>query len=140
MKIKLPSSKKFWELDYWIGWDIETNYPLAKNIIEKQYWKPNTPDGWLQIIMEYGPVIISGVGIGMAGNNVGFRHSILLIGASKNIDETFYYLDPLIGYKIMKAPWTMNEIIDPELYFATIFIKEHLSLHCNEYFSIIKYI
>ncbi|MCK5818531.1 MAG: hypothetical protein KAH18_04610 [Psychromonas sp.] len=140
MDIKLQPPQSRMRIDYWIGWHPDENYPLANEVFDVCNRKPTTPMGWEKLIYEHGPIVISGMGIGMSTGTFGIGHSILLIGASQNSYETFYYLDPLVGNQILKAPWSMNkDISDGHITYANTDIIKRIQLNYEKYFTITRY-
>lgn len=118
----------------WLGFDPYDDYPQAKELLIESYWKPASADSWLELILKVGPIIICGKGVGTASPYVG--HYILLVGIHPETpDETFHYLDPLVGNEVKRAPQAMQEKIEPLLVYAKDDIATKLN-RSESYFTI----
>jgi len=130
--LNLEKPKTWWK--NWISYDAYDDYPHASELLVESGRKPNTVDSWEQLLMDVGPIIICGSGIGTAASFVG--HYILLIGIDKeNANQAFHYLDPLVGRQVKNSPWTMNDRIERCLVFAQPDISEKLN-RSDKYFTV----
>ena len=133
-RLTLEKPKSGW--GDWIGFDSYNDYPHAKEILVVTGDKPASADSWQELLMRAGPVIICGNGVGTASSFVG--HYILLVGIyPEKENETFYYLDPLVGNEVKKAAWTMEQCIEGCLVYAQSDIAEKLN-DSDQYFTVNK--
>lgn len=134
-RIALQKPKSF--IRNWTGFDAYNDYPYADDILVKTRDKPESLEAWQALLMQVGPIIICGKGIGSASRFAG--HYLLLLGIDPdNEKDSFYYLDPLEGNKIMKADISMQKRIGWPLIYAQSDIVAKLNDNSVQYFTVIK--
>lgn len=133
-RLTLDKPKSGW--GDWIGFDAYDDYPHANEILVQTSVKPASAQAWVELLIAVGPVIICGDGVGTASSFVG--HYILLVGIDPDQkNETFHFLDPLVGNEVRTAPWTMQQRIEPFLVYASADITEKLN-RSHKYFTVDK--
>lgn len=99
--IKLPKKLPF--LRKYVAYDPYDDFAMAREMLVDKYGKPpRTLGEWLSTLDMYGPVIVSGKGVGHAGF---VRHFILIVGAKISTNE-LHYMDPLRGDRVYMADFS----------------------------------